>query len=145
LQDGPVGSYEREIAVSAAPERVWAVLEDVGSWPEWTPSMTSVRRAADGPLRVGERVRVRQPRLPPAVWRVTKVEPGRSFSWSSAVPGLHSAADHEVHPGPDGCAVVLRLVQSGPLAAVVWRLMARTVRRYVDLEAEGLRRRAEAG
>jgi uncharacterized protein YndB with AHSA1/START domain len=138
-----VGSYEREIAVAATPERVWAVLQDVESWPEWTASMTRVRRAIDGPLRVGERVRVRQPRLPPAVWKVTRVEPGRSFSWSSDTPGLHSSADHEVRPGPEGCTVVLRLVQTGPLAALVWRLLAGTVRRYVDLEAEGLRRRAE--
>jgi uncharacterized protein YndB with AHSA1/START domain len=139
-----VGSYEREISVAAAPERVWTALEDVGSWPEWTPSMSSVRRAVDGPLRVGERIRVRQPRLPPAVWTVTQVEPGRSFSWSSDAPGLHSAADHEIRPGPGGCTVVLRLVQTGPLAPLVWRLTARIVRRYVDLEAEGLRRRAES-
>ena len=39
----------------------------------------------------------------------------------------------------------LRLVQTGPLAAPVWLLMGRLVRRYVDLEAEGLRRRAESG
>jgi uncharacterized protein YndB with AHSA1/START domain len=137
-----VGSYEREIAVAAAPGRVWAVVEDVESWPRWTPSMSSVRRTVEGALRVGERVRVRQPRLPPAVWTVTLVEPGRSFSWSSRVPGLHSAAEHEVRPEAGGCTLVLRFTQSGPLAPLAWPLMERTVRRYVDLEAEGLSRRA---
>lgn len=139
-----MGSYEREIAVAAAPDRVWAAVEDVGSWPEWTPSMTSVRREHEGALRVGERVRVRQPRLPAAVWTVTRVEPGRSFSWVSHAPGLHSAADHEVRSDPDGCTLVLRFGQTGPLGRLAWPLMARTVRRYVDLEAEGLKRRAES-
>jgi uncharacterized protein YndB with AHSA1/START domain len=139
-----VGSYEREITVAAAAERVWAVVEEVESWPKWTPSMTSVRRAVDGALRVGERIRVRQPRLPPAVWTVTQVEPGRSFSWESHAPGLRSAADHEIRSGSSGHTLVLRFVQTGPLARLVWPLMARTVRRYVDLEAEGLKRRAES-
>ncbi len=140
-----MGTYEREITVAAPAERVWSVLQEIESWPEWTPSMTSVRRAVDGPLRVGELVRVRQPRLPPADWTVTAVEPGRSFSWSTATPGLRSAADHEIRPGTDGCTVVLRLEQTGPLAAPVRLLMGRLVRRYVDMEAEGLRRRAESG
>jgi uncharacterized protein YndB with AHSA1/START domain len=137
-----VVTIEREVAVAATPERVWAVLQDVESWPEWTASMTSVQRAAGGPLRVGEQVRVRQPRLPRTVWTVTRVEPGRSFSWSASTPGVRTTADHEIHPGPDGCRVVLRLVQAGPLAAPIDLLLGRMVRRYVDLEAEGLRRRA---
>ncbi|MEU7813294.1 SRPBCC family protein [Pseudonocardia sp. NPDC049154] len=139
-----MGSYERTIAVAAPPDRVWAVLEDVEAWPASTPSMSSVRRTVDGGLRVGERIRVRQPRLPPAVWTVTRVEPGRSFTWTSRAPGLHSVGDHEIRPGTDGCTLVLRFAQTGPLAGPAWRLMVRTVRRYVDLEAEGLKRRAES-
>lgn len=59
-----MGSYERTIAVAAPPDRVWAVLQEVEAWPASTPSMSSVRRTVDGALRVGERVRVRQPGCP---------------------------------------------------------------------------------
>ncbi|GAA4700288.1 hypothetical protein GCM10023215_43750 [Pseudonocardia yuanmonensis] len=86
---------------------------------------------------------MRQPRLPPAVWTVTHVDPGRSFTWSSHAPGLRSTAEHEIRRAAGGCTLVLRFAQTGLLAGPVWRLMVRTVRRYVDLEAEGLKRRAE--
>lgn len=141
---GPVATYEREVSVAAAPERVWAVLEDLASWPEWTASMSSLRRTVDGPLRVGERVRVRQPRLPPARWTVTGVEPGRSFSWSSGSPVLRSTGDHEIRPAPGGSTVLLRFAQTGPLAPLVGLLLGGTVRRFVEMEAAGLRRRAES-
>ena len=58
--------YEVEIRVS--PARVWAVLLDVERWPEWTTSVTRVQRMDLGPLTLGSRTRIWQPRLMPAVW-----------------------------------------------------------------------------
>jgi uncharacterized protein YndB with AHSA1/START domain len=40
--------YEIEVDIDSTPEAVWAVLADVERWPEWTPSMTLVRRLEDG-------------------------------------------------------------------------------------------------
>jgi hypothetical protein len=97
-----VGCYEREIAVAAPTGRVWSVLQDLGSWPGWTPSMTRGGARGRRPAaRRGAGAGAPAP-LPPAVWTVTAVEPGRSFSWSTATPGLRSTADHEIHPGPAG-------------------------------------------
>lgn len=31
-----------DVVVEAAPAEVWAVLQDVGRWPEWNPSIASV-------------------------------------------------------------------------------------------------------
>ena len=52
--------------VQASADRVFSVLQDVERWPEWT--MTAVKKMDDGPLVVGSKVRVRQPKLLPAVW-----------------------------------------------------------------------------
>ena len=62
--------HRTSVDVDASPARVWEVMADVGRWPEWTASMTSVELLGDA-LDVGAHVRIRQPKLPAAVWEVT--------------------------------------------------------------------------
>ncbi len=136
---------ERVIEIAAPPERVWAAMSDVERWPEWTASVTSVERLDGGPFGVGSRARVRQPRFPAAVWTVTALEPGRSFAWQSPAPGLLSVGVHTVDPVGDSAArVTLSLTWSGPLAPAMRLLVGRLSRRYVAMEAQGLKRRCEA-
>ena len=82
------------IDVEAPVEQVWEVLCEVERWPEWAPTVTSVRRLDDGPLAVGSRVRVEQPRIPPTEYVVTDLEPSRSFTWVATGPGVRTTARH---------------------------------------------------
>ena len=89
--------------------------------------------------------RVRQPRFPAAMWTVTALEPERFFEWRSPAPGLLSVGGHRVEAAGDGRSrVTLSLAWSGPLAPVMRLLFGSLSRRYVEQEARGLKRRAEA-
>jgi uncharacterized protein YndB with AHSA1/START domain len=138
--------FEKTVEIAAPPEAVWRVLEDVEAWPTWTASMTSVSRERTGPLAVGERVRVKQPRLPATDWTVTDVTPPRSFTWTAKGLGVRTRAGHVIEPAGDGRVVVtLTLDQGGPIGEVVGRLGGGVVRRYLDMEAAGLKARSEQG
>jgi uncharacterized protein YndB with AHSA1/START domain len=137
--------FELSVEIAAAPEAVWAMWTDVERWPEWTASMTEVRRLDGGPFGVGSRARVRQPRLPTVVWEVTEAEPGRSFVWVARGPGAVTTAAHRLTPSGDGrVTATLGVRQSGPLGTVFGRLTAGLTRRYLRLEADGIKRRCES-
>jgi uncharacterized membrane protein len=140
-------TYSTSIDVKAPPEQVWAVLFDVERWPEWTASMTRVQRLDDGPLAVGSRAKVKQPRLPSIVWTVTELAPGKSFTWESRSPGALSIARHDIVPDESGhgSTVTLAVEQTGIIGGLVGGLLKGLTRRYVDTEAAGLKRRAESG
>ena len=136
--------YEQQIDIDADPERVWGVLSDVERWPEWTESMTSVERLDAGPLAVGSKALVKQPRLRPAEMRVTSLEPGRSFEWQNSAPGVTTVGDHRIEPRAGGGSTVkLVLRQTGFAAPVIRLLFGGLIRRYVEMEAHGLKRRSE--
>ena len=102
------------IDVAASPDRVWEVLVDVERWPEWTDSVSSVRPLDAGPLAVGSRVEIAQPRIPTGTYTVTALEPGSAFTWEQRQPGSTVSAHHECAPLPDGgTRVELRVVMSG--------------------------------
>ena len=132
------------IDVAASPERVWEVLIDVERWPEWTDSVTGVRLLDGGPLAVGSRVEISQPRIPTGTYTVTRLEPGSVFTWRQRQPGSSVSAHHECAPLPGGgTRVELTVGMSGALGAVVGRLYRRLTERYLAMEAAGLKARAE--
>ena len=127
--------------IDAPVQRVWDVLFDVARWPEWTPTIKSVERLEDGPFQVGSRAEVRQPKLPRAVWEVTEVVDGQSFTWEATGPGLRTIARHEVVPDADGTEVTLSIEQTGPMGVVAGIVWGRLTQRYSELEAESLGKR----
>jgi uncharacterized membrane protein len=148
--------HETSIEIAASPERIWSTLSDVERWPEWTRSVSEVERLDAGDFGAGSRARVKQPGMPRLVWEVTEYVPGEVFSWASKAPGVTTTGGHRLVADPGGrgsggeepgdrVTVTLTLDQEGFLAPVVWRLTGSRSRGYVQMEADGLKRRCESG
>ena len=134
-----------KVDIAATPGRVWEVMSDGERWVEWTPSVTSVV-IHDKPLRVGSRASIEQPKLPPAKFKVTALDPGKSFTWASGLPGIvYCHAHHSVEPAPLGARARLALHFSGILGGIMAGRMADLINEYLAMEAAGLKRFSEEG
>lgn len=129
--------------MAAPPQRVWEVMSDTDRWHEWTPSVTSIRRLDGGAFAVGSRALIRQPKFPPALWKITAIQPGRSFTWASTAPGVRVIAHHWVEPANGGSRATLSLEYRGILGGLLGRLTRDITERYLAFEARGLKARSE--
>ncbi|GLZ81636.1 hypothetical protein Afil01_64430 [Actinorhabdospora filicis] len=122
----------------------WTALTDVADWPNWTASITSVTPLDTPEVAVGNRFRVVQPGLPALVWTVTEVAEGESFVWETRAPGARTVGWHRLTPVPDGVRIDVGVTQTGALGTLVAALMRGRTRRYLTLEAAGLKAAGES-
>ncbi len=136
-----------EIEIQATPERVWQLLTDFASFPDWNPFI----RTASGAIEVGGRLVVLiQPSGSSAMTfrpTVLKVEPARELRWLGhlLVPGLfdgehsfmiESIGDHRVR-------FVQQELFRGLLVPVFARQLDRDTQRGFDEMNRALKMRAE--
>src|SRR3954447_645733 len=117
------GIERASIAIDAPIDVVWSVFTDVERWPTWASSFTSVE-LIDGPMRLGAKARIRQPRLPTVVWQVTQWERGRSWTWAATGPAARTEATHVLTASGAGTIAAQSIISSGlpcGRAAVAWR------------------------
>jgi uncharacterized protein YndB with AHSA1/START domain len=134
---------DSSVEIGAPAATVWDVFVDVARWPDWTASVERIV-PLDGPgIEVGKHFEIKQPRMPKLVWEVTAVDPGVSWTWRQRSPGGTTLATHEVIPQGDRTLVRQRIDQRGPIGVAVGLVMRRLTRRYLELEAQGLKARSE--
>jgi hypothetical protein len=136
-----------QIEINASAQRVWDILSDFASYPEWNPFI----RHISGELKVGERLEVR---LEPPDSRgitlrpkVLRAEPNRQLRWLGhlMVPGLfdgeHSLATESLEVNR------VRFVQheafKGALVSLLARSLNNTLRGFEEMNG-ALKERAEA-
>lgn len=135
---------EDGVDIDAPPQLVWDVFTDVEHWPDWTASVTSLVGLDAAALAVGRRFAIKQPGMPKLIWKVTELEPGRSWTWVQSSAGGRVTARHDVIAQSGGRTLVRqRLDQRGILGALIGRLMVKKTRRFLELEARGLKARSE--
>ncbi|HET7075499.1 MAG TPA: SRPBCC family protein [Mycobacterium sp.] len=135
---------EDSVEIDAPPQLVWEVFTDVERWPQWTASVTSLVGLEGPGLAVGRRFAIKQPGMQKLVWQVTEIDAGSSWTWVQRSPGVNVVARHYVSARPDGGTFVRQqLDQGGALGALVGRLMVKKTKRFLELEAQGLKARSE--
>jgi uncharacterized membrane protein len=135
--------WTHEESIDAPVDVVWSLTTAVTDWPAYMPTVQSVERLDEGPLRVGSRARIKQPRQRTAVWEVTSLDPGREFVWRSDRRGMSFTGSHRVTPDGGGSRNTLTIAMSGPLAPVLGLLLGPLMRRVLRTEGACFKERAE--
>ena len=137
--------YSAAMTIHADQEVIWNVLSDVVHWNEWTPTITRVEALDQPSLGLKKRFKVYQPKLQPAVWSVTVLEPPSSFTWESKMPGMVMVAGHTLKPtGTGQNELTLTFSFQGALGAIIGRLYRNIVESYLATEAQSLKKRVES-
>ena len=50
--------FSSTVWINAPPEEVFALVDDLESWPEWIPSIEAIEKLSEGPLREGSEILV---------------------------------------------------------------------------------------
>lgn len=138
-------TFSHSIVFEGSQEDAWAVLSAVDRWPEWLPTVDRVDVLDQAAIALGRRYRVHQPRLRPALWRISQVEAPHGFAWESRTLGLVSLADHRLEEAAAGrLRLSLSIAMRGPLTPLVRRAYGDLIQDYLTQEAAALERRVKA-
>jgi hypothetical protein len=136
-------SFEAGSEINATPDRIWAILVDGATYPDWDSGVLSV----DGRIAPGETIKVVSAASPGRTFpvKVTTFEPTSQMTWSGGMPlGLFTGVrTFKLTPGSDGSTQFhVREEYSGPLLPMMWRSMPDLGPSFAQF-ATGLKRRAE--
>ncbi len=138
--------FEKSIDVDAPQQRVWDVLSDLEAWPQRIQTVDVVELLTPAPIAKGSRVRLKQPKLPEGIWDITIWDAPTYFEWMQKTGGMTTIAGHSVVAlGKGRSRLALTLDMRGLLTPVVALFYRKLTDRYMDLEAEGMKRAAESG
>ena len=137
--------FEKSIEINAPQQRVWDVLSAIEAWPRRIETVDVVELLTPAPVTKGSRVRLKQPRLPEGTWDITVWDAPSYFEWTQTTGGTASVAGHRVESLGEGRArLTLTLDMRGIFIPIIALFYGKLVNRYIDLEAEGMKRAAES-
>ena len=137
--------FEQSIEIDARQQRVWDVLSDLEGWPQRIETVDAVELLTPGPVAIGTRVRLKQPKLPEGVWEVTVWDAPSFFEFRQQSGGLTDVAGHRVEALEDGRSrLTLTLDMRGLLVPVVALFWKGLTNRYMTIEAQGIKTAAES-
>ena len=132
------------VQIDAPPEKVWAILADLASYPQWNPLF----REASGQPTAGstltlQTVRPGTERVMTIKVKVLTADPGAQLRWVSSLPGIITGEHNFALTPADGGT---RLVQTETYRGLLARMSAKSISRTkASFEAlnQAIKQRAE--
>ena len=134
---------EHTVVVQAPAERIFQIFEDVAAWHTWDPD--TKRASIEGPFVVGARGSLTPTKGKTVPMLLTKVEPASCFTVESRIPLFRMVFEHELVPQGAAVKVIHRVTFSGPLTALLGRMLAKQLNRGLPVTLTNLKHRAEGG
>lgn len=132
---------EHRINVSASPETIFRIYQDVQNWHTWDPDTKQAN--LEGPFAVGSRGRLTPTRGNTVPMLLTQVVPGRCFTVESKIPLFRMLFEHELIHGPEGTEVVHRVTFSGLLSVVLGPMLSKQLNTGLPITLARLKALAE--
>ena len=132
---------KRQVLIEAPHERVWALLTDIGSWPEWQRGVSHV--SIDGPIEPGTSFRWKAGGFSITSTLREVIVPSR-IAWAGKAIGLRALHAWHLRSMAGGTLVETAESFNGPLTRLLKPLMQRMLDRAIDEGLEDLKREAEA-
>jgi hypothetical protein len=133
---------EHKTEVSASPEVLFRIYEDVAHWHTWDPD--TKQASLNGPFEVGTLGKLIPPKGMGVPMRLTDVVANRSFTVESKIPLFCMLFEHELKPLASGTEVIHRVTLSGPLAWVIGGKLSRQLHAGLPVTLRNLKQLAEA-
>ncbi|GAA0984307.1 hypothetical protein GCM10009555_057800 [Acrocarpospora macrocephala] len=135
-------SYEATSLIESTPEKIWALLTDIGAWPDWDSGVTKV----DGRLALGEKLSISVEANPGRAFPVKVVQltaPERMVFAGGMPLGLFTGQrTYTLVPEGTGTRFTMREEYTGPLAGMIFKSIPDLGPSFRQF-AEGLKRQAE--
>ena len=134
--------FSASVEINAAPERIWALWDNVEEWPKWIPSLKKVERLTKGSSGVGSRVLVVARSLITInlLMTITEFTAGRRVVMEGKVLGVKMTRYYELEPvGQNGT----KLTAGGEVSGLLAFLVRRGGQRLSEDIVQGLKKKVE--
>jgi hypothetical protein len=131
------------IDIDAPPERLWQVLMDFESFPQWNPFIREIR----GNPKEGEKLKVILKRMKGKDMTINptvmKSIPNQEFRWLGKIPGFSGEHIFEIKPNEKGVRFVQREVFTGFLVPFIGKKIVRDTRPSFERMNHALKHKVE--
>ena len=134
-------TFAGNIQIKAPAQAVFALYNDVKTWPEWDLDVLAVSLPQG--LVAGKKGWLKPKSGPKVKMQVTEVTQNASFTTRSQLPLCTMEVTHQITPNLDGVNVAHEAFFSGPLAPLFRKLIGQPYRQTLPDVLKALKAKAE--